>query len=223
MDLLHIPSPQRPLPASRVPRAQHQTSNGDLVLYEAHAGLNEWWQIPVLKWFVQGRHVYDFGAGQLYWAHRLLQLGATRVTAVDYLYRDRSGNHLNQYRNWTKCAPDGCCLDNRTFHDFYQTGPKHLQVAFVSWPCNTYGKTMGLELTCERAQVLIYAGSNFDGTACGSLAFWALARRREVLAYAPARGNSLIVYGPQRLERDPLPEELATDPKNVHSTPSWFP
>lgn len=175
-------------------RHQGRTSDGDLVRYFGYGSLNHW-QARALRRYVHGKHVYDFGAGGLYYAHRLTELGAASVTAVDAAYEDRANNFMNDYRSWKKCAPKGVEIDPRTFAEFYLHGPQAIDVAFVSWPHSTYTGTIGLELIVRKAKVVIYLGCNFGGTSCGSSVFWDALYKRKVLAHAPARPNSLIVYG----------------------------
>lgn len=201
--------------------------DGDLVTYSAYGTLNAWWQYPALQHFVRGRHVHDFGAGGLGWAHRLMQLGAGSVTAVDSLYKDRRSNYYNDRRSWSKCAPKRVLICDSTFHEYHlsrEYGGGYVDVAFVSWPDVTLSGTFGLETLCHNSRHVIYVGDNFDGTACGSQQFWALMRHREVLHYAPARGNSLIVYGPKG---DSMRHALATESAAMGQlqckTPEWFP
>ncbi len=178
-------------------RHQGRTSDGDVVNYSGFGNLNQW-QAKALQYYVRNRHVHDLGAGNLYYAHKMMGLGASRVTAVDRLYESRNNNEWNDLRDWSKCTPDGVTLDDRPFALFHTEGPQTIDVAFVAWPHNTYAGTLGLELICLKAKTVIYLGNNFGGTTCGSQLFWQYLRRRSVLAHAPSRMNSLIVYGELR-------------------------
>lgn len=176
---------------------------------------------------MKGRHVWDLGAGAMGWSHELVRFGASTVTAVDTLYKHRQENYLNNMRDWKKCAPDGVTVDERSFSELVTTGPAHLSVAFISWPDNAYGKTMGLEVLVERADTIVYLGNNFDGTSCGSKIFWQYLMPRKVLCTLPSRTNTLTVYGKRVVNRyfdnARLPEEHAAMSSVIMSTPEWFP
>lgn len=93
----------------------------------------------------------------------------------------------------------------------FQEGPGDLvyDVAFVSWPSNNQSAT-ALIPWLMRAEIVVYLGSNFDGTACGTREFFAYLQMRELLAYVPDRANSLIIVGkPLEISRPPTDEELA--------------
>jgi hypothetical protein len=216
-------------------RHQGRTSDGDIVNYAGFGGLNQW-QAKALQYYVRNRHVHDLGAGNLYYANKLMELGAARVTAVDTLYEDPVRNVFNDKRSWSKCAPEGVELDDRPYALFHEKGPQTLDVAFVAWPTNTYSGTLGLELICLKAKTVIYLGCNFDGTMCGSQLFWQYLRRRPVLAHAPARRNTLLVYGELRPphmwprltdDEDTPPEERAAHYSHMGGhltpTPAYFP
>jgi hypothetical protein len=166
----------------------------DVVKYAHMGGLNRF-QEEAVRYYVRNQLVYDLGAGLLGWAEKLAQFGAEHVTAVDDIYKDPRENVLNNCRAWKKCEPANVTLDDRSFREFHRTGPNALHTAFIAWPHNTYGKTMGLELLASKAKTVIYIGKNLDGTACGSPHLWDHLSQRKVLCFLPAVRNSLIVYG----------------------------
>lgn len=179
--------------------------------YGHMGGLNRF-QEEAVRYYVRHRWIHDLGAGLLGWAKQLIEFEATCVTAVDSIYKDRDNNVLNDRKPWPMCKPYNVLLDPRTFREVDEAilPTQKLQVAFVSWPCNTYGKTVGLERLVQRAEIVIYLGKNLDGTACGSPQFWDHVSKRKVLCFLPAVRNSLIVYGPEITEpRKPLLEEAA--------------
>lgn len=198
---------------------------GDVVEYGHLGGLNPF-QEDAVRYYVKGKHVYDLGAGLLGYAKRIAELGAGSVTAVDQIYKDRRENVYNYCRTWAKCAPPGVQLDSSSFREFYLGRRADLDVAFISWPDNAYGKTMGLELIAQKAKTVIYLGKNLDGTACGSPQLWNMLTRRKVLCFLPAVRNSLIVYGPE-LEQPRkylLEEKGAVDgpwDNILYSPPDW--
>ena len=63
----------------------------------------------------------------------------------------------------------------------------------------------------RKAKRVIYLGNNMDGTVCGSPKLYKHLSRRQVLAHAPERRNTLIVYGGllRGRQRELLPEERA--------------
>jgi len=206
---------RRTLPSSakNQPSLEEQTRiaefRGDVINYSHMGGLNRF-QEEAVRYYVKKPWVYDLGAGLLGWSKKLVEFGATTVTAVDSIYSYRGNNELNQRRDWHKCVPNNVVLDARSFRDFHHTGPTDLGTVFISWPCNTFSKTMGLEMLARKAETIIYLGKSTDGTACGSPQLWAHLTERKVLCYLPAVRNSLIVYGPEvRRKRDWLTDEHA--------------
>jgi hypothetical protein len=145
-------------------------------------------QVDVVRQFVAGHDVLDLGAGDLGPAQRLLDCGAERVYALD--------SHLPP-----KSPNERIILDTRYYHD-YGGSP---EIAFVSWPCNW--REDSLTAIIRRASIVIYLGKCTDGTLCGSESFWQTLLQREVLAYSPDRANTLIVYGPGKVQRPILGEE----------------
>lgn len=155
-------------------------------------------QEAVVRNFVAGYSVHDLGSGQLGLARKLLELGAHMVTAVDKEY---SWN-LHRYQT----GMPHLLLVGETFEEYARHG-HFVDVAFISWP-EVY-QQHGLVDIIRQARVVVYLGSNFDGTVCGSVELFQHLAQREVLALAPAKFNSLIVYGRQGAQRRLLPEEVA--------------
>lgn len=182
-------------------------------------------QIVVIARYVEGRDVHDLGSGFLGWAERLAGMGAKSIRAVDPIYADRYENNLNDFKKWS--APRGVTLIPKTFEEYIADVAPTLDLSFISWPLN-HG-THGIEALAHMSKTVIYYGTNFDGTACGTRALWGSLCRRDVLAHIPYRGggdcqnedhaldigpssmkSTLIVYGkPNRRTRPKLPEERA--------------
>lgn len=162
-------------------------------------------QEAVLRQFVMGYNVHDIGAGQLGLARKLIELGAHTVTAVDRVYADFRNNNFNDCAPWVPPLP-GITLVGEYFEEYARHG-HFIDVAFVSWP-EVYNQDRIVDLL-RGARTIIYLGSNFDGTACGSEEMFRYLSQRNVLALVPHRRNSLIVYGNEHVTRRLLPEEYA--------------
>lgn len=139
---------------------------------------------------VEGKVVHDLGAGNLTLSVTLLKLGAVRVIAVD------------KEPPRTRSMPNGLTYVQSLFRNYKEVS----DVAVASWPINN---PSGLHRLVEHSRVVIYLGKNTDATVCGYEEFWDHLIRREVLEYLPSRAQSLVIYGPRRVERVKLPEELA--------------
>ncbi len=152
---------------------------------------------------VEGQVVWDLGAGSLAHARRLLSLGAHHVIAVDRvtLPPPRDGEAITTME---------------TLFRRLQVPSEGIRVALVAWPINRVVE--GLVGLLERADVVIYLGSNVDGTACGGRDLWAHLYRREILNHVPHHRNTLIVYGSVLEESRPLlGEEIAATSKDMLS------
>lgn len=148
--------------------------------------------------YLDGRTVYDLGAGNLELAHGLDKYGARKVIAVD-----RS----------PMPTPWKACIQTVQTHFHQLEAPDHLEVAFLSWPVNW---NTDVEDLLERADIVVYVGCNTEGLSCGGPALWKHLTQRKVLVHAPARHNVLIVYGEEDPLRPFLPEEqAATDTDKV--------
>lgn len=143
--------------------------------------------IPV----VSGRVVHDLGAGDLSFAHQLLDLGAARVVAIDKEPKPRRRHDLGiEY-----------------YQSYFADYPGTMDVAIVSWPSTN---CRGLGTICRRATSIVYLGSNVDGSACGDFELFRGLIKREVVTYVPNRRNTLICYGgPSPTPRPLHGEEIA--------------
>lgn len=153
-------------------------------------------QEAVVRNFVMGYNVHDLGAGQLGMAGKLMELGAHTVTAVDRIYSQQV-----IYPPHPLIRTVG-----ESFVEYARHG-HHVDVALVSWP--EVDEQQGIVQLVRDPRVVIYLGSNFDGAACGSKEMFEQLLTHEVLATVPHRWNTLIVYGQRRVQRRPLPEEMA--------------
>lgn len=152
----------------------------------------------IVRRYVQGHDVHDLGAGQLGMSKKLIELGAHTVTAVDKDYESR----MHLYGTFPRITLVGETFEQYARHEHY------IDVAFVCWP-ECY-QQRGIVRLLMNVRTIIYLGTNFDGTACGSTEMWEHLRHNEVLAYVPHRFNNLIVYnGTRWIARRPLPEEYA--------------
>lgn len=148
----------------------------------------------VVRPLVDGKVVWDLGAGSLGHSHRLLELGAEHVMAVDKEHMDDA---------WWKgrpITPVQSLLADLPI-------PKTIEVAFVAWPSNRV--LPGLLDLLEVSDRVIYLGSNCNGDFCGWPGLWDYLHFREIEAHVPHYRNSLIVYG-QHLkanERRPMVAE----------------
>lgn len=151
----------------------------------------------VIRKFVQGRVVWDLGAGDLSRALTLLNQGAAHVHAVD---RDFRG---------TTVPPDvaGTLTLYQTYFEGLQTPPEGIEVAYLAWPMNH--PNPGLNRLLAASEVVIYVGCNVEGTSCGTEQMFRPLVRREILDHVPHRRNSLIVYGRETGRRPLVAEEFA--------------
>ena len=148
--------------------------------------------------FLQGRVVTDLGCGDCGWTRFILEQGASRVVAVDK-------ENFVKKPDWWRGRP--VKFVHQQFVDFHDP----VDVAFVSWPLNSYSGTRGLIDIMDRAATVIYLGSNVSGNSCGSPQFFDNLLSREIKVYEPAR-STLIVYGgrlPEGHKRKPYHEEWA--------------
>lgn len=148
-------------------------------------------QSSLLVPFILGKTVHDLGAGDLTLSKALISLGAGRVVAVE--------KDLDPI---PKTIPSGIEVVHSLFRNFSDS----IEIAFVSWPVV---HETGLNGLTERSPLVIYLGKNYDGMSCGNRGFWRGVGKREILASVPDVRNTLILYGPERVERAPHPEEVA--------------
>lgn len=148
--------------------------------------------IDRLQSLVIGRTVWDLGAGDLGYAHLFLDLGAKNIIAVD-----------KEPIPATLCRGRPITIIGKYFADI-EPPKASIDVAFLGWPVNQ--RTEGLIPILEKAETIIYLGSNCKGNACGGPDLWAYLQHREIKAYVPHPRNSLIIYGKSLFpeERRPL-------------------
>ena len=172
-------------------------------------------QEAVLRNFVMGYNVHDIGSGQLGLSRKLIELGAHTVTAIDKLYADFRNNNFKDCAPWVPPHP-GITLVGEYFEEYASYG-HFIDVAFVSWP-EAYHPDNGLVALLTGVRTVIYLGTNFDGTACGSIALFQHLSRRNILATVPHKWNTLLVYGNEQQTRRLLPEEYAA----LHRDGAYF-
>lgn len=180
-------------------------------------------QQAVVRRFVRGRAVHDLGAGDFILSRCLIDLGAARVFAVERQARHSGILEVGAPYEAVQVVGAGFRALGKVTRHHRRTGEKlpgafaRPEVAFVSWPTPEDSKftshsDYSLLGYVRRAKVVIYLGSNLDGTMCGSRKLYEHLGRREVLGHEPARRNTLIVYGrllPLGRSRELLPEERA--------------
>lgn len=199
-------------------------------------------QAEIVSRVVRGRTVHDIGAGEHALSRQLIDLGAREVVAIEAASKQYGRLEygtpyeaitavpvsFRQYGRMTKSAKSFARAEGGR-----PLGPaKPIQIAFVSWPTpedskfKTHSDYSILGIV-RRAPVVIYLGSNMDGTMCGSRKLYEHLSRRKVLAHEPNKQNTLIVYNgllPAGKERELLPEELAgIDAGNVYSYGTSYP
>lgn len=130
---------------------------------------------------IRGREVWDMGAGDLTHARKLVELGASKVIAVDKGYADHHE------------APAGIEMVG-AYYEHITLPEGIIDVMFLSWPTNTPA-IHGLLPLIEVARTVIYLGCNTGGTSCGTPEMWMRLASRSILAHVPNRQNTLIVYG----------------------------
>lgn len=139
-------------------------------------------QAETLRPHVEGKIVWDLGAGSGALSLALLELGVSRVVAVEK-NTERPPWAEDSRILWIKSR----------FEELPKTFLPQKQVALVSWPENV--ANFGLVKLLEQFPRVAYLGSNTTGNACGWPGFFRRLADRGVLAYAPERKNALIVYG----------------------------
>ena len=148
-----------------------------------------------LATYVQGKHVYDLGAGTGHLAVKLLQVGkAKAVTAVDKDPIEAKHKRLSKL----------------TQHLEMLDLPDRIDVGFVSWPVNR--PIRGLVRTLRRCDVVIYLGYNDAFTACGSPDLFPYLLTRKLEAYIAGDRNNMVIVGaplPPDQTREPTAEEAA--------------
>lgn len=144
---------------------------------------------------VNNKTVWDLGAGDLSYAKRLLHLGAPHVVAVDKAIQGT--------------PPKDIQVIEAYFDEITTTLlPEHIEIAFLSWPANRH--MPGLQNLLDRSHIVIYLGSNTNGTACGTPNLIRTLASRSLLDELPHPRNSLLIYGPRLTQPRTLAgEEIA--------------
>lgn len=146
----------------------------------------------VLAPLVDGKTVYDLGAGDLAHSHVLAGLGAARVVAVDKVPMPKP-----------RCSE----VSRLTGHFGRLPVPDHIDVAFLGWP-QTY-PLPGLLDWLDVADVVVYLGHNFDDSYCGSPELFFYMTRRSLLREVLSQQNTLLVLGDRLAEMRPMTSEEA--------------
>lgn len=160
-------------------------------------------QLEAIRSVVAGRRVHDLGAGDCSLSVMLLELGATHVTAIDKHPIERVHPPVAK-----RMGTGQLKFEQTSFEQLEQTDVA-IDVAFVSWP-NNYNYDTALANLAQRAQTVVYLGSNYDYCACGGPHFFEQMVRRKLLAHVPDKQQTLIIVGeglPNR--RAPVGEEIA--------------
>jgi hypothetical protein len=144
---------------------------------------------------VQGRKVWDLGAGSGQLAAWLCDQGAAAVEAVDRDYAP------------PRCAP-GLVRPGLSFtagrFDSWEPAFS-ADVAFLSWPVNW--AVSGLVQCLRRVPTCIYVGLNQRVSACGGPDLWSALLCRELLLDIPGKWGNLLVYGKRCSPRLPAADE----------------
>lgn len=136
--------------------------------------------------------IMDLGCGNLELAYRLVKLGASSVIGIDK----------------ARATPDKRYPEVVFVQTEFRYWPLKIHTAFVSWPHNILDEYL-LHIV-QNTSVVMYLGSNIEGSACGDPTLFKHLCSREVLVHVPDPQNSLIVYGSRLKEpRRHLPEEFA--------------
>lgn len=158
--------------------------NFEDMLHRSAFGILNKKQREVIAPFVEGKRVFDLGAGELFFSKELIKMGASHVIAID---KALPKQRLTA-KNITLCP---------VYFDQYRASnqemPKRADVVFVSWPSNR--PMPGFLDFTAMAGTVIYLGKNTDGNCCAWPEFFIQCQLRKVLAYVPDRPNDLIVYG----------------------------
>ena len=170
-----------PLTHAFCPRCLLRQSDG-------HLSDGQW---DVVRQHVAGKVVNDLGAGNLGKALKLLELGARRVLALDptfpmHAVRSQelkivSGRFSSMWASLAKIPKEMILWPD---------------VTFLSWPplCDR-AEANYLSDLIGMSDVLIYAGKNTDGVACGHALLFRRMLRRRLITYLPEERTTLLVLG----------------------------
>jgi hypothetical protein len=148
--------------------------------------------LEVLAAVVRDQEVYDLGAGDLGHAYRLVRLRASKVVAIDKerLPVPRSPKILT-VQSYLNRVPV----------------PDRYDVAFLAWPQNC--PLVGLTDWLHAADMVVYLGSNRNGSSCGNPQLFHYLAHRELLAEVEHHRNTLLVLGSWRESPRPMTGEEA--------------
>jgi hypothetical protein len=149
--------------------------------------------IQTITPFIQNRTVWDLGAGTLWHAQQLLKMGAKEIIAVEKepIHDLHPKVHVvNSYFSRRLIPPEG------------------IPVAYLSWPVN-YRNPELIEML-KQSGIIIYLGSNMDGSVCGDIDLFRHVTTRTILAHHEHPHNTLTIYGSVLTKpRQQTPEEWA--------------
>lgn len=146
----------------------------------------------VLTLLVDGKTVYDLGAGDLAHSHVLVELGAMAVIAVDKAPMPKPR------------FPEVSRLQG---HFGEIPVPDHIDVAFLAWPQTD--PMPGLLDWLNAADLVVYLGHNLDDSYCGSPELFFYLTRRALMEEVLGRRNTLLVLGDRLAETRPMTDEEA--------------
>lgn len=146
----------------------------------------------VLTPLVDGKTVYDLGAGDLAHSHVLVRLGAASVVAVD-----------------KAPMPTPRCPEVSRLHGHFGDlpVPDHIDVVFLGWPQNY--PLPGLLGWLEAADVVIYLGHNAGDSYCGTSELFFYLTRRALWDEVLGARNTMLVLGEALAKMRPMTEEEA--------------
>jgi len=175
-------------------------------------------QRSLLRNVVKGRWVSEFGAGDLELANMMAGMGAKQVFALDRSYYPYNIDRLIPVirpRVEIHTPPQSF---SELLADVQEPESRPMQndrVAVVAWPDAGTSDRDEYEMEAlarllNQFEYVVYIGKNTDGCVCGHLVLFEYLVTREVVAHAPDRYNTMIVYG-HRDRSYPyiLPEEAA--------------
>lgn len=148
----------------------------------------------VLRKHVTKRVAWDLGAGDLERSRDLVRLGARHVVAIDRRPMPKVD------------VLEPIDIIQQQFASIEI--PDLIEVAFLAWPVNRpQWEVLPL---LDKAQTVIYLGSNTDGSACGWLGLFDHLLHRRLVDHVPHRQNSLVVVSDRlAVGRAPTGEETA--------------
>lgn len=157
-------------------------------------------QVQILKKIVSGKHVVDFGCGNLELSKLLLQLGAKHVTGID---------KSTSFKDDPKSLGENFTFQEAVF-DAAKI-PEDADIALISWPQNNDETSFSLKQHLLQFEEIIYIGKN-DGekTQCGTPFLWQHLISREPLYSAVESDSisSMIVYSSELRRSSLLDEEI---------------